>query len=439
MPAFLQVAWKAGDKAANSASLPALLVFQAHVKCLPHFPSPFPYVAPFCLAPGSSYLPLLLEDKRISAYGKRAAVPRFLLSWSLRFMTRPLLYFASNRVANQPVAGVPAAARALRDLQAEGRIKGQCRLVIAVPQGTQLSDWTLNETKRLAPSIELVFADRNILAERDLANGISGVDAIASTRPNAVQTSRLEHRNEATELRQLRVKNKVLLKATGKGQDGLVSRYLNRPISRSITGFLLSIRQVRPIHATALTAFTGIAMVTCLLVGGANGLILGGLLFHGASVIDGVDGEMARATWRSSDFGARLDTITDGVTNIAFFVCATLNLFWQGDANGALFGATGLCLLAVGLTMLGRRSLREGGPFTFDVVKSQFRAESSRIKTALAAITTRDFYAFAFAVAFLFGLARFALLIFAIGVAVWLVTISFVLARKPNKQNLTDS
>ena len=68
-------------------------------------------------------------------------------------------------------------------------------------------------------------------------------------------------------------------------------------------------------------------MATMLFVpGGEAGLVLGGLLFHAASVLDGVDGEMARATLRTSPSGATLDSAVDLATNFLFLAGITVHL-----------------------------------------------------------------------------------------------------------------
>ena len=66
------------------------------------------------------------------------------------------------------------------------------------------------------------------------------------------------------------------------------------------------------------TRLLALAMLPVLLLGGETGLILGGILFQAASVLDGVDGEMARATFRTSPSGATLDSAVDIATNLLF-------------------------------------------------------------------------------------------------------------------------
>src|SRR5205085_7074638 len=89
--------------------------------------------------------------------------------------------------------------------------------------------------------------------------------------------------------------------------DGLVSRYLNRPLSRPMAR-VLARTAVAP---NAVTLFTlalagGVAAILCL---GWN--ILGGIGVQAVSVIDGVDGELARLRNRATRFGGVLDAVTD--------------------------------------------------------------------------------------------------------------------------------
>ena len=105
----------------------------------------------------------------------------------------------------------------------------------------------------------------------------------------------------------------MAIRATGKPGDGLVSRWLNRPISQRITWLVLAIPGVRPIHVTISNRPCSPCRCSgACSSGGTPGLILGAILFQAASVLDGVDGEMARATFRAtSPDGATLDSLVD--------------------------------------------------------------------------------------------------------------------------------
>ncbi len=347
-------------------------------------------------------------------------------------MARAVLLFSSNMHANRLVAGVPAAVRAALALCQSEEFASSDAMIVAVPGGWEATPWARSEFARLLPDVRIAIGDpyQGILPEDspvlDAISVLSGVPVILTNR-EAVQQWLGEQEHESAQIAKLSAVSSGIVKATGKPSDGLVSRTLNRPISRAISQVLLKFPGITPIHATGLAAFTAILMAVCLLFGGANGLIAGALLFHAASVIDGVDGEIARATMRSSEFGAKLDTITDGITNLAFLSLASLNLYWQGQVQAATYGAIGLALLAIGLTALGLRSISMGGPFTFDAVKNNFNARPSKITNALAAITSRDVYAAIFAVTFALGFAEWMLLIFMGSVGIWLMTVLIVL------------
>jgi CDP-L-myo-inositol myo-inositolphosphotransferase len=133
----------------------------------------------------------------------------------------------------------------------------------------------------------------------------------------------------------MKVASRQIVASTGKSGDGIVSRYVNRPISRAITRVLLRFPGIRPHHATAAAGAIGILMAASLLVGGKAGLLLGAILFQLASIVDGVDGEIARATFRSSSAGAMWDSLTDAATNISFIGGVTVNLWLRGFEDAA--------------------------------------------------------------------------------------------------------
>ncbi len=95
--------------------------------------------------------------------------------------------------------------------------------------------------------------------------------------------------------------------------DGIVSRHLNRRLSRPVAG-LLAGTGVSPNGATGFT------LLFSLGVGALVGLgwqVAGGIGIQLASIIDGVDGDLARLTGRSSRFGAALDAIADRYADAA--------------------------------------------------------------------------------------------------------------------------
>ena len=277
------------------------------------------------------------------------------------------------------------------------------------------------------------------MAEEDLrrlSNGTT-VDVIDG---NSFEEARIERKAlESLEvLAAPRLTSRAILKATGKASDGPVSRWLNRPVSQRISALLLYLfPQIRPVHATIGTVLLAVAMFAALLLGGARGLIVGGLLFHAASVFDGVDGEIARATFRSSPAGAALDTGVDMATNLSFMLGVTINLGLSEGREAVLVGGWGFLFFAFGLILTSRLAARAGGPFSLDLLKHRYRRQfsgplvSSLISFGTVA-TSRDVFALVFAVLIVVGAPMTATYLFAVAATIWFLFV--VAAAVPPRQ-----
>jgi phosphatidylglycerophosphate synthase len=89
--------------------------------------------------------------------------------------------------------------------------------------------------------------------------------------------------------------------------DGIVSRYLNRPLSRPMARALVP----TPATPNAVTAFTLLLAVAAGAMVAAGWAIPGGIAIQLVSVADGVDGELARLKAMATRLGAAFDAITD--------------------------------------------------------------------------------------------------------------------------------
>ena len=362
-------------------------------------------------------------------------------------MSRIVILFASPATAVVCVAGVPAIARAAREAAlAAAEAPGYCEVVLALREGRLDDDWCLDEIARLAPGLE-----RRIVSTADLigANGdlwFSGellpaaktiTSALRTASARSDQSERDNGRAEALHLiahigsaglvKRLATAGKPILRSTGKPSDGIVSRHLNRAISMRISAELLKARGMRPIHATTLTALTAVLMFVCLISGSYIGLIAGAFLFQAASVIDGVDGEVARATFRTSATGASLDAIIDATTNLAFLMGLGQGLALLGTENAIALSTAGFACLATGLTLLGGHARISGQPVNFEALKNLVRRYPSPVADWLVWLTMRDFLALASAIMVILGFGDTFLLIFAAGSGLWLLTtIAFV-------------
>jgi hypothetical protein len=108
---------------------------------------------------------------------------------------------------------------------------------------------------------------------------------------------------------------KRFLRGSGKSQDGFVSRYLNRPISRVVTRLLLRFSTTP--NAWTLATFPIPVVAALVLSHGTYGSFVWGLaLFQIFSILDGCDGEIARAKFMESERGRKLDALFDVLSNI---------------------------------------------------------------------------------------------------------------------------
>jgi phosphatidylglycerophosphate synthase len=123
-----------------------------------------------------------------------------------------------------------------------------------------------------------------------------------------------------------------IVRRTGKPADGWVSTHLNRPISRLFSYVLLQ-RGLRASHASAATMVVGLVTAVVAAQPGYLPLVATGLLYHLVSVLDGVDGEIARATVTESAAGAHTDTVLDQITHFACFVGITIG--WTREVGAA--------------------------------------------------------------------------------------------------------
>ncbi len=153
----------------------------------------------------------------------------------------------------------------------------------------------------------------------------------------------VQHQNDNRLWRPIWLKDDIaraerdFLRGAGKSQDGLVSRFLNRPISRSVTRFLLRY-PISPTQWTVAIFVLPVISFFLLQLGDYGAILLGTALFQLFSILDGCDGEIARAKYSESEAGGRLDHVCDQAGNILFLVGLGLGLFHRyHPATAGLF------------------------------------------------------------------------------------------------------
>ncbi len=227
----------------------------------------------------------------------------------------------------------------------------------------------------------------------------------------------------------LKLAEKLQLRALRRNNDGIVSRWLNRPVSLFLTRHLFLRLPLTPNHITFIAGVIGwVAIVIMFLWPGYRWVLLGAFLFHVSSVLDGCDGEVARLRFQFSRFGEWFDNVLDEFNNAAFIAGIGFGIFMSGGhailawAAGFYFLAIALCDSAVFYQLVRRR----GGTGNFEKFRWFFEGEetsSAPNHTAyppkrpfsawLKELPRRDFYIF-----FLLILAAADLLVIGFWIAV---------------------
>jgi phosphatidylglycerophosphate synthase len=124
-----------------------------------------------------------------------------------------------------------------------------------------------------------------------------------------------------------------LLRRSGKSRDGFVSRYLNRPISRTVSRFLLKTSITPNLWTVLITGFPVIGFLF-LIRGTYPGFVFGALLFNVHSILDGCDGEIARAKYLDSEKGPGVDAFGDLIALLLFSLGLGFGLFRSAQQHG---------------------------------------------------------------------------------------------------------
>jgi CDP-L-myo-inositol myo-inositolphosphotransferase len=332
---------------------------------------------------------------------------------------RAAVRFGSTAEADRRIAGLAAAARIVRELAEAG--VAHVRLIVP---GAGLAAATAADIARIAPDIEVRTTGEAVPGAPGAELDLSGRHLVFAPAVRALiagRTGRLTLHGETIAAfdpagpAEEAVPGQVLpldppreaaasiLRSTGKESDGLVSRRLNRPISRQISGLLLHVGWLRPTHLTIVCALLGVVMIAALFLGGPAGFVVAAFLLQTASILDGVDGEMARATFRTTALGATLDTAVDMATNLLFVLGLTVNLALYTSWHFAYVGGIAFSELALGLLVIFLLARRRGGPLSFDLMKRHYSERygeggPAEITRVITIATSRDFLALLFLV-----------------------------------------
>jgi phosphatidylglycerophosphate synthase len=191
------------------------------------------------------------------------------------------------------------------------------------------------------------------------------------------------------------------LRRAGKPQDGLVSRFLNRPISRRITRRLLKF----PITPTAWTlSILILPLISCALLvrGGYIDILIGTLIYQLYSILGECDGEIARAKYQESKAGRRIDDFCDLVGGLFFVIGLGLGLYHSAPVGSTAWLYAPEAILCAALIVTNKFLLRSAKRKT--TLKSRVLSQAMLVQ-----ITKRDVAILFFVLLALVGLPQWIL------------------------------
>ena len=139
----------------------------------------------------------------------------------------------------------------------------------------------------------------------------------------------------------LRRAERQLVWSLRKSADGIAAKLINRHLSLPVS-WLLARTRIRPNHVTLIALACALAGALVIAQGGYRAGVAGMLLVELGSIIDGIDGELARLRFQFSRSGQWLDTVVDDVSTVGYAAGVTANL-----AAAGMTWAIPVCIVAV--------------------------------------------------------------------------------------------
>lgn len=153
---------------------------------------------------------------------------------------------------------------------------------------------------------------------------------------------------DVDDLKSFRYGEKLLLQSLVSKSDGFVSKHINRKLSLKITRRLASTK----VTPNQISFFSFLLCLISALCFGSGQSLVGGIMAQLGSILDGVDGEIARLNYKKSPYGGLFDSILDRYAD--YFIIAGMGYWWfqHSDQAGFAFIVSMLALSGQPLSML---------------------------------------------------------------------------------------
>ena len=181
-------------------------------------------------------------------------------------------------------------------------------------------------------------------------------------------------------------RRQLLSRISEKGEDGFVSRWINRQISVQISAWL-SFTSITPNQITIISFLMALVGAVLLAMGETLQVIAGGLMVQMSSIVDGCDGEIARLKHWATNRGAWLDTMLDRYADIA--VTLAITLAYARHHPSPLVWLGGMVALS-GFILAGyvtkEYKIRHGRPYPNDLVNRLKRRDLRLLGISIGAV-----------------------------------------------------
>ena len=158
----------------------------------------------------------------------------------------------------------------------------------------------------------------------------------------------------------LKAKNYLLNNSSSKINDGSISKYINRPISKWITSKIADY-PLTPNQISIAVFFISVLSGLIISMEGYFFLLLGALLAQLSSILDGCDGEIARLKLLESKFGAWFDRVLDRYCDLFIFTGLTFHIYFIHNTLTVFF---------IGFIAVGGKIISSYTAFVYDTVVS---------------------------------------------------------------------
>ena len=157
-----------------------------------------------------------------------------------------------------------------------------------------------------------------------------------------------------------KAKNYLLNNSSSKINDGSISKYINRPISKWITSKIADY-PLTPNQISIAVFFISVLSGLIISMEGYFFLLLGALLAQLSSILDGCDGEIARLKLLKSKFGGWFDQVLDRYCDLFIFTGLTFHIYFIHNTLTVFF---------IGFIAVGGKIISSYTAYVYDSVAS---------------------------------------------------------------------